>query len=682
MAYYTIQRTNCVKNPRASVDVKGWDSYNEYVVRVEITPVSLPDGATTAFAVPGTPTGLPAISDHWALPADVEPGEDYLFAGCWAYVDGVAPHKVSFWGSLKFFDSDSNEISWMAFAHDEQAPLDSFEPFVGLIKVPEGAETFHVFIKVDAVYEDDEMQPDLYFTKVFVENAYGRARLPFDYADGDSDGWSWTGTAHDSYSLKSTTEESSIIEPTETELTIPSGAWLTLDPMTEDLFLGVIYGAPECYFRASGINAEFSTLAEIVEWGTAFEVTWTAEEGYDITDVLLDEVSIGICSSKSWSSFTEDHAIHVDCEAITVTVNYIAAEHGTITGTATQNITYDTEGGTQVTAVPDEGYVFVEWSDGRTIATRSDRDLLEDADLTATFALAPDTSVTLTYTAGDHGSLEGDTEQEVTIGLSGTPVEAIPDAGYSFEKWDDDAVANPRIEVAVSVDVTVEASFILGVYHTLAYTAGANGSITGDTSQTVEDGKDGTVVKAVADSGYRFNGWSDGGVTAQRCEFVVEDDLSVTASFVEVVEEPASYSLTYVAGAHGSIQGSASQTVTPGANGSRVTAFPETGYVFVGWSDDYPAPSRIAAAVHADLSVTATFAVLTHTLRYSTCRHGDITGTTKQTVAHGGSGTQVTAVPHTGYHFVKWSDGDTSATRTDNNVSASRYLWARMRRDS
>jgi hypothetical protein len=679
-----LQRTNRVKNPRGASGVSGWDSYNEYVVRVEAAPVPLPNGTTTAFAVPGTPTGLPAISDHWALPTDVEPGEDYLFAGCWAYVDGVAPHKVSFWGSLKFFDSDSNEISWMAFAHDEQAPLDSFEPFIGLIKVPEGAETFHVFIKVDAVYEDDEMQPDLYFTKVFVENAYGRARLPWDYADGDSDGWEWEGTAHDSYSLKSTTEEGSIIEPTETELTIPSGAWLTLDPMTEDLFLGVIYGEPVCYYQCAGKGgiALIDPVVATVDWGDPFDGAWPPETGYEIVDVTENGVSIGTVDGKHWDAFTESVVVIVETTGVTHEVHYVAADHGSITGTATQDLVFGTGYGETVTAVPDEGYIFVQWSDGVLDPWREDRDLLEDTELTATFALAPDTSVTLTYTAGDHGSLEGDTEQEVTVGLSGTPVEAVPDAGYSFEKWDDDSVANPRIEVAVSVDVTVEASFILGVYHTLAYAAGANGSITGDVSQTVEDGKDGTVVKAVADSGYRFDGWSDGGMTAQRCEFAVEDDFSVTASFVEVVEEPASYSLTYAAGAHGSIQGTASQTVAPGANGSRVTAVPDTGYVFAGWSDDYPAPSRIAAAVHADLSVTATFAALTHTLHYSTCRHGHITGTAKQTVAHGGSGTQVTAVPITGYHFVKWNDGSTSATRTDSNVTASRYLWARMRRNS
>ena len=49
---------------------------------------------------------------------------------------------------------------------------------------------------------------------------------------------------------------------------------------------------------------------------------------------------------------------------------------------------------------------------------------------------------------------------------------------------------------------------------------------------------------------------------------------------------------------------------------------------------------------------------------------GTISGTSPQTVNYGGSGTQVTAAPNTGYHFVQWSDGGNAAARTDTNVTA------------
>ncbi len=59
----------------------------------------------------------------------------------------------------------------------------------------------------------------------------------------------------------------------------------------------------------------------------------------------------------------------------------------------------------------------------------------------------------------------------------------------------------------------------------------------------------------------------------------------------------------------------------------------------------------------ANVSVSANFAINTYTLTYTAGAERHDPGTTPQTVNHGGSGTPVTAVPNTGYHFVSWSDG-------------------------
>jgi len=58
------------------------------------------------------------------------------------------------------------------------------------------------------------------------------------------------------------------------------------------------------------------------------------------------------------------------------------------------------------------------------------------------------------------------------------------------------------------------------------------------------------------------------------------------------------------------------------------------------------------------------------TLTYNAGAGGSITGTTPQTVASGADGSEVTAVPNTGYRFVQWSDGVMTASRTDTNVTA------------
>ena len=62
--------------------------------------------------------------------------------------------------------------------------------------------------------------------------------------------------------------------------------------------------------------------------------------------------------------------------------------------------------------------------------------------------------------------------------------------------------------------------------------------------------------------------------------------------------------------------------------------------------------------------------VITHTLTYTAGAGGIISGDSPQVVEDGADGTQVTAVPDAGYHFVKWSDDSTANPRTDANVTA------------
>ena len=128
------------------------------------------------------------------------------------------------------------------------------------------------------------------------------------------------------------------------------------------------------------------------------------------------------------------------------------------------------------------------------------------------------------------------------------------------------------------------------------------------------------------------------------------------------------YTLTYTAGANGSISGTRPQTVVSGNSGSAVTAVPATGYHFVNWSDSSTANPRTDSSVSGNISVTANFAINTYTLTYNTSTGGTISGTTLQTVNYGGNGSTVTAVPDTGNHFTGWNDGVATASRTDTGI--------------
>jgi len=69
------------------------------------------------------------------------------------------------------------------------------------------------------------------------------------------------------------------------------------------------------------------------------------------------------------------------------------------------------------------------------------------------------------------------------------------------------------------------------VTYILIYTAGAGGSITGTSPQTVNYGSDGTSVTAVPNHKYHFVNWSDGVLIATRNDINILNDINITANF-------------------------------------------------------------------------------------------------------------------------------------------------------
>lgn len=128
--------------------------------------------------------------------------------------------------------------------------------------------------------------------------------------------------------------------------------------------------------------------------------------------------------------------------------------------------------------------------------------------------------------------------------------------------------------------------------------------------------------------------------------------------------------LNYAAEANGTLIGTTPQLVIPGGNGSIITAVANTGYHFTSWSDGLLTATRTDTNVTTDATLTASFAIDTHTLTYTAGANGSLTGTSLQTIDYGSNGASVTAVANAGYHFVNWSDGLLTDTRTDTNITA------------
>jgi hypothetical protein len=187
----------------------------------------------------------------------------------------------------------------------------------------------------------------------------------------------------------------------------------------------------------------------------------------------------------------------------------------------------------------------------------------------------------------------------VTGILSGTPrvsgrftfgVHATDAAGGDVAKEYILAVTDAGVVLPPHITITTAAAPAAG-----GSTSGAGEYVTG-TEVTVE---------AMAGPGFEFTRWTDGGTevsTSLRFPFLAEVNRTLVAVFT-----PRSYTLTYAAGAHGAISGPTPQTVAYAADGTEVTAVPEFGFHFVGWSDGSAANPRLDANVSADLTVTALF---------------------------------------------------------------------------
>ena len=158
-----------------------------------------------------------------------------------------------------------------------------------------------------------------------------------------------------------------------------------------------------------------------------------------------------------------------------------------------------------------------------------------------------------------------------------------------------------------------------------------------------------------------------------------------------------SHTVRYIAAEGGYIDGETEQLVEDGGSSDVVIARPNSGYEFAGWSDGISAAGRREVYVHKDITVTAYFTPVNGTddpdspfiLRYTASEGGHILMdgvppaiSVSQKVAAGESGTAVTAVPEEGYEFVRWSDGVTTATRTDGNVTSDITVTAEFAPDA
>ena len=285
--------------------------------------------------------------------------------------------------------------------------------------------------------------------------------------------------------------------------------------------------------------------------------------------------------------------------------------------------------------------------------------------MTTVTATDPDAGTTLTYSisgGADAAKFGINSSTGVLTFVSAPNFEAPTDAGsnnvYDVTVQASDGSANDTQAIAVTVT---------NVNFTITASAGLNGSIDPAGAVGVDYGANESFT-VTPELGYHVadvlvDGVSVGAVVSYDFTDVAAD-RSIAASFA--IDQ---FTLTYAAGANGSIVGTSLQTVDYGANGTEVVATPATGYHFVSWSDSYPTAARADLGVIADASVTASFAIdapATRAIAVTAGLGGSITPSGVSgvvTVGYGATQT-FTVTPDANYHVKNFTHDGAPASLT------------------
>jgi hypothetical protein len=267
-----------------------------------------------------------------------------------------------------------------------------------------------------------------------------------------------------------------------------------------------------------------STTSANPEWGTTaggksalyldgVEISATANYGYHF--VKWDDNNT---ENPRIVSVTKDATYTATFAKNTYSITKIAnSTQGSISGSSKaeylDNVT--------LTATPQDGYHFTQWSDGITTNPRTFV-LTQDTTFTAEFAKNTYT-ISTTSANPEWGTTAGD---KSVLYLENVVISATANYGYHFVKWNDNNTENPRT-ISVTKDATYTATFAKNTYSITKNANSTQGSISGVSNAEYLDN---ITLTVNPNYGYHFTQWSDGKTDNPRT-FVLTQDTTFTAEF-------------------------------------------------------------------------------------------------------------------------------------------------------
>jgi hypothetical protein len=290
----------------------------------------------------------------------------------------------------------------------------------------------------------------------------------------------------------------------------------------------------------------------------------------------------------------------------TISTSVAPAGSGAVTGEGT----YASGAEVTLTAAPNAGYYFANWSeDGNIVSLSPSYTFTANSDraLVANFLPAGAArTISTSSTPSNGGTTSGD--GAYPSGSQATVI-ATANPGYKFSKWQENGVT---VSSARTYTFSVTADRALVAKFKPVYTI----NVTIDPPDTGSIGGDGTydpgdkaVLRANADNDYSFVNWTENGVivsTDERFEFTVNANRDLVAHFapgyrIDVIADPKSAGLVEGGGVY--------DFGLP----ATVNATPRPGYIFLEWTDNGNTISTSASYTFVpdrSVALVASFAAL------------------------------------------------------------------------
>ena len=436
----------------------------------------------------------------------------------------------------------------------------------------------------------------------------------------DSDGGSEVAPITQNYGTAITAPAN----PTKTGYTF--NGWNKTIPATmpaEDMTIKAKWGINSYTLTLNRNNNTYGevTGAGTYDYNTVVNIVATPNYGYKFSKWIDADENTFSTNAETSVTLTENTTLTAVFEPVTFLITAESDLNGTATGT--DNYTYKTNA--TITATPNYGYNFANWTNSS--------DEVVSSSATYTFEVTKAETFTAHYTAKQYTVTANATEGGSATG-TGTydynttaTLEATPSAGYSFVNWtneDDEVVGTEAtLNYTVTRDITITANFSINSYH-ITLTSNGNGTVSGDGTFVYNTSH---TISAEPSSCYKFSHWSESADGSDEYSTTASFDVTVTSDITLYANfEILSYTLNLAAGANGTVTNTtASETIAAGENKAytydcgtvvSITATPNTGYLFDSWTDGSTNATRDVTISEA-ITLRASFTPITFYVAYN-----------------------------------------------------------------